>query len=911
MINETIAHYKITSKLGKGGMGEVYRATDTKLDREVAIKILPESFAEDRDRVARFQREAKVLAALNHPNIAAIYGIEQAGESHALIMELVEGETLGERLEREPMTVTEALECCRQIAEALEAAHEKGIIHRDLKPENVKISEDGRVKVLDFGLAKEVFDPVSGTNPAESPTITHLTTMPGELLGTAPYMSPEQARARAVDKRSDIWSFGCVLYECLTGKPMFQGEDITETLATIIKGEPDWDALPEDTPSTIELLLRKCLAKDRRRRLHDIADARIDIEQALGDPGSSIIRLSDRALQQTLARAGLRWRWVAAVAAGAALLAAHLTWFIKPQSSSPVRRLSVDLGAKATLFLQHGHGVRLSPDGTVLATILLPEEGPGQRQLYVRRLDQLQATPISATAGISEFSFSPDGQWIVFSSQGAIKKVSSTGGAAITLCIQRTRGLHWTTDGWIVFGGRAAGLSRVSSMGGDCEALTTLSDNERWHRWPQVLPGGRAVLYTSSVSSARDKANIVVQRLTGADPEIVLQGGYGARYLPSGHLVYIHRGTLFAAPFDAETLKLTGQPSPVLEQVTVNSSGTTFFDVSTEGTLAYVKGGVYTRHFELVWLDRSGNREQLLPPDRYESFSLSRDGRFLAYSLDDGEQQDIWIYDIARGVPTKLTFDPGEDDRPLWSPSGESLVFRSERAGSRNLYWKRADGSGETRRLTTSPNYQIPWSWHPDGRHIAIGEWISEEQSLDLRIVHLSGDERSGLTVEETTDFLATPFMEVLADFSPDGNWLAYTSDESGQNQVFVRSFPDGGGKRQVSYEGLGSVMPVWSPACQELIFGTDGFAGQGELQLFTAGYRAEAGTLTVDRPVRWEGAISSGSSYDTDYDLHPEGERLLVRRVVDVNDMEQTVDRVVLFENFFEYLEKQMSSRQ
>ena len=337
MINQTIAHYKITSKLGQGGLGEVYGAVDTKLDREVAIKVLPESFAADTNRVARFNREAKVLAALNHPNIAAIYGIEQSGPAHALIMELVEGETLGERLERDPMTITEALECCQQIAEALEAAHEKGIVHRDLKPENVKIDSEGRVKVLDFGLAKEVIDPGSAINQADSPTLTNLGTLPGQLLGTAPYMSPEQARAKPVDKRSDIWSFGCVLYECLTWKPMFQGEDVTETLATIIKGEPEWAALPNDTPPTIELLLRKCLAKDRKRRLHDIADARIDIEQALGDPSSSIIRLPDRALQETGKHSGIKPSLAIGAVVLVAVVAVALTWFLKPDPPLPLR----------------------------------------------------------------------------------------------------------------------------------------------------------------------------------------------------------------------------------------------------------------------------------------------------------------------------------------------------------------------------------------------------------------------------------------------------------------------------------------------------------------------------------------------------------------------------------------------
>ena len=349
MINKTIAHYEITAKFGQGGMGEVYRATDTKFDREVAIKILPESFAGDRNRVARFNREAKVLATLNHPNIAAIYGIEKTDEIHALVMELIEGETLGQRLKREPMTVEEALECCKQIAEALEAAHENGIIHRDLKPENVKITPDGHVKVLDFGLAKELEtklgDPASLDDRAESPTITHMTTVPGELLGTAPYMSPGQARAKPVDKRSDIWSFGCVLFECLTGKRLFQGEDVTDTLATILKGEPDWAALPENTPPTIHLLLRKCLNKDRERRLHDIADARIDLEQALGDPTSSIIRLSDWALQETAKHSGIRPLLAIGAMVLVALVAIALTWFLKPSPPTPLEyRVEAVLG---------------------------------------------------------------------------------------------------------------------------------------------------------------------------------------------------------------------------------------------------------------------------------------------------------------------------------------------------------------------------------------------------------------------------------------------------------------------------------------------------------------------------------------------------------------------------------------
>ncbi|MCH8217121.1 MAG: serine/threonine-protein kinase, partial [Planctomycetes bacterium] len=736
MINTTIAHYKIIAKIGKGGMGEVYRATDTKLDREVAIKILPESFAGDRDRLARFNREAKALASLNHPNIAVIHGIEHHDDTHALVMELVEGETLGERLKREPMTVPEALDCCKQIAEALEAAHEKGIIHRDLKPENVKITSDGHVKVLDFGLAKVVVDPASIADEAESPTITHMTTVPGELLGTAPYMSPEQARAKPVDKRSDIWSFGCVLFECLTGKRMFQGEDVTETLATIIKGEPDWAALPENTPPTIHLLLRKCLNKDRKRRLRDIGDARIDLEQALGDPTSSIIRLSDRALQEAGKHSGINPLLAIGVMVLITLIAVALTWFLKPETPPPlpkpppIRRISMDLGVEGNLDLRQGTAVRLSPDGSTLAYLFVPEGGVGRYKLYLRRLDQLEPTELTAAETANQFCFSPDGQWIAFRKdyERTLKKVSVTGGAAITLCeTGTTRGIDWSDDGWIIFApSPTSGLARVSSAaGGSPEPLTTLSDEEVTHRWPQALPGGHAVLYTARIGgSGFDEANIMVQRVPEGDPQLIWQGGYHARYLPSGHLVYLHQDTLFAAAFDLDSLTLRGQPSPVLEEVATatNERGGAHFDVSADGTLVYVRGSISESLYELEWVDRKGGRELLMPADRYASFKLSPDGRSLAYSLDDGEQRDIWIYDIERGVPTKLTFDPASDTFPAWSPSGESIVYRSNRDGNPNLYWKRSDGSGEAQRLTDSPNPQTPWSWHPEGRHLAIFE---------------------------------------------------------------------------------------------------------------------------------------------------------------------------------------------
>ncbi|MCH8218414.1 MAG: PD40 domain-containing protein [Planctomycetes bacterium] len=572
-----------------------------------------------------------------------------------------------------------------------------------------------------------------------------------------------------------------------------------------------------------------------------------------------------------------------------------LSWSLKPDRSDPppIRRISMDLGVEGNLHLVRGTAARLSPDGSTLAYIFFPEGGVGRHKLYLRRLDQLEPTELTAAEGANPFCFSPDGQWIAFYHYGTrtIKKVSITGGAAITLCKDVLNlGIDWSDDGWIIFApSLTSGLARVSSSGGSPEPVTTLSEEERTHGWPQVLPGGQAVLYTArGLSGGYDDANIMVQRFAEGGPEIVWQGGYHARYLSSGHLVYIHQGTLFAAAFDLESLTLKGQPSPMLEEVATNENGGAHFDVSADGTLVYVRGSVSERLFELEWVDRKGGRELLMPADDYRSFKLSPDGRFLAYSLDDGEQADIWIYDIERGVPTKLTFDPSDDNYPIWSPSGESIVFRSNRDGNQRLYWKRTDGSGEAQRLTDSENVQTPWSWHPEGRHLAILE-VTPEGLWDVRILELAGDDRTGWTAMETTDFQATRFLEVSASFSPDGLWLAYASDESEQYQVFVRSFPGGGGKKQISIEGLGSGWPTWSPTNQELLFYTAETPGSREMQIFTVKYRIDEGVFIPDRPVRWEGGTAFEVIYRTTYDLHPDGERLLVRKLVEEEDTEQT----------------------
>ena len=548
MIGQSIAHYTITEKIGQGGMGEVYRATDTKLKRDVALKILPDNFAQDPQRMGRFQREAEVLASLNHPNIAGIHGLEQEGSTHAIAMELVEGETLAARISKGAIPLEEMLQIALQIATALEAAHEKGIIHRDLKPANVIVTPEGTVKVLDFGLAKAMEPAASSEGDlSQSPTLTMQATQAGIILGTAAYMSPEQAKGLIADQRSDIWSFGALVFEMLAGQKPFVGDDITEILASVIKVDVDWDALPSEVPVTVQRWLRRCLKADPKQRCHAIADIRLDIEDYLDNPEA------DSTLSLLSSTSTAFWKmptvWVSF--AVAIMLTGSATWFLKPlPAPEPPRRLEVSIGADASLQNSAVGTVAVSsPDGSLLAFVAQSEGGP--RQLYVRRLDQLQATPLPGTEGVRDPFFSPGGQWIGFFADGKLKKVPVTGGAAVTLCdAPQSRGGNWGDDGSIVFAaGTRGGLSMVSSVGGTPRPLTTLDQEagEITHRWPQLLPGSKAVLFTApSIGAQFEEADLVVQTIPAGQRKIVQRGGYHGRYLPSGHLLYIHEGTLFA-----------------------------------------------------------------------------------------------------------------------------------------------------------------------------------------------------------------------------------------------------------------------------------------------------------------------------------------------------------------------------
>ena len=833
MINKTIAHYRITSKLGQGGMGEVYRATDTKLDRDVAIKILPESFAGDKNRVARFKREAKVLATLSHPNIAVIHGIEQSEDTYALVMELIEGETLGERLKREPMTVEESLDCCKQIAEALEAAHEKGIIHRDLKPENIKINQDGHVKVLDFGLAKEVVDPATIADQAESPTITHMTSMPGELLGTVPYMSPEQARAKPVDKRSDIWSFGCVLFECLTGKRMFGGEDVTETLASIIKGEPEWALLPENTPPTIHLLVRKCLNKDRKRRLQHIGDARVDLEQALGDPTSSIIRLSDLALQETTPMVGLRLPVVLGLIAVTSLLTTLLVWSLKPvppqqtarTRPSVVRSMIQPLSKIADEALYHV-ALAISPDGERIAYV---DQGMGtERMVYIHELSTSKVRSIPGTEGAIDPFFSPDGQSLGFAdhSRGVLKTVSLQGGSPTVIAEARSfAGGVWLEDDTIVFApgydaaGQGTGLWSVSARGGTAQTLMglDLEGEETVQRWPSACPGN-GILFTSCQLEGRtEKRRLEVYSPEEGSRHIVLNDiGFG-RYVPSGHLVFLRNGSLFVGRFDPTERRLTGNPVPLVEQIQhqiYHDSVQLAF--SNTGTLIFIPAP--SRDRKLVWVDDRGLVEPVGAPLRaYEKLSLAPNGKQIAVAIDSQNQDypgvsaDIWLYDIPRDTLTQMTFN-GMSTIPQWLPESRQLTYlkydlSKDKPDLKRLY---VDGRKEEHIAPVPEYFMLGYSPKRDQSSV-LGILSVPVEDQDIIAMDLNAGNHQQRTVASDPSWQRGPL------FSPDEKWFAYCSHETGTWEVYVKPYPGPGGKIKISHDG--GFEPVWDPKENKLYY--------------------------------------------------------------------------------------------
>jgi serine/threonine-protein kinase len=866
-------------------MGEVYRALDKKLNREVAIKVLPAALSNDAQYMARFEREAQTLAVLNHPNIATVYGIEQG----ALVMELVEGANLCG-----PLPLDEAIPIFRQIADGLEAAHERGIVHRDLKPANIKLTPAGVVKILDFGLAKTIDATPSapGSNPTISPTLSLAMTQAGMILGTAAYMSPEQARGKPVDKRSDIWSFGVVFYEILTGRQLFGGgETVTDTLASVVKDTPDLTALPPSTPANIRRLLDRCLRKDVKTRLRDIGEARVFLDE----PAAQI-------------QAPARHRWMPwALLGAAALLAiglAGLLWrATRPAALRPLIRMNVEIAPDMPLErAAAGNMLALSPDGARLAVTLRGADG--KVRLYTRLLNQSQVTPLAGTENASYPFFSPDGDWIGFFADGKLKKIAVEGGAVVTLCdAPLGRGASWGDDGNIIAAlNSTAVLSRIPSAGGTPAPVTKLNAGERTHRWPQVLPGSQAVLFTASGSTGSyDDANIDVVSLQTGERKTVHHGGFSPRYLPTsagaGHLIYLHQSTLFAVPFDPGHLAATGAPAPILEDVSSNTAAGGDFafagSPNGSGTFVYLAGKGQIG-WSISWVDRSGKTEPLhAPPGVYATLRFSPDGKRLAFSIGSGQGTDIWVKDLDRDTPSRLSFLSGTNRNPVWTPDGKNIVFQSANAAAPGLYWVRSDGSGETQRLTDGNPGETPYSFSPDGKRLAFYQ-RGNGDSADIFTALVEGD-AAHPKLGKPELFLGTPFGEFNPAFSPDGRWLAYLSDESGTGEVYVRPFPGPGGRWQISTGG--GIFPVWSRDGRELLFETP------DRRVMAVSYSGKGDSFSAGKPRAWA-ETRLRAALGGVYDLAPDGKRLAAMLADDANG-EKPPTHLTFLLNFFDELRR------
>ena len=826
-----IGPYEITSQLGAGGMGEVYRARDTNLGRDVAIKVLPDVFARDSDRMARFGREAKLLAALNHPNIATIHGLEDANNTRALVMELAEGPTLAERIAQGPIPIEEALAIAKQIADALEYAHERGIMHRDLKPANVKVSSNDTAKILDFGLAKALETEPSAADLANSPTISRMATQAGVLLGTAAYMSPEQAKAKPVDRRADIWAFGCVLYEMLTGKMAFRGDTVTDTLAAVIRAEPDWSRIPADTPMRVRVLLHRCLQKDAKQRLRDIGDARISLDEVLsGAPeGAPSLAAAGRPAKQ--------WRlWLISGIAGLFILAAAFLAFLYVHQKPPATqamRFEIPVPEKFVLG-----SYALSPNGRQLA--LIGTGADGQPRLWVRSVDTLEMRPLEGTEGAAGFLFwSPDSRYVVFLGQGKLKKIEPAGGPPLALCDATTLlGGAWNRDDRIVFGTNN-GLLQVSASGGSSSSITT----DGAAVTPSFLPDGRHFVYSHlSVQGGGPGTYVGSLGMPASQPPKKLLADVSVvAYAPSSdtavaYLLFVRgtsapgaAGTLMAQPFDTRRLELAGEAVPIAERVSNLS-----FSISATDVLVYVTGSQSVTaagvrgivQGQLAWFGRDGKILGTFgDPGSYRTVALSPDGKRVAFDRADTQNsgtRNIWLYDFGRGVTTRFTFDSAMDAYPLWSPDGSRIAFSSNREGIFHLYQKTSDLAGEDELLYKSPDHKVPTSWSPDGRTLLYFNPVPPSQLWFLPLDR--GEDRKSTLVEHSE------FNEAVPRFSPDGRWIAYISNESGKDQIYVRPFTPPAtagtsaangtpvtGKWMVSKDG--GTNPLWRRDGKELFY--------------------------------------------------------------------------------------------
>jgi serine/threonine protein kinase/Tol biopolymer transport system component len=878
-----IGPYEITALLGEGGMGKVWRAHHPGLRRDDALKVLPDVFASDPDRLGRFRREAQVFASLNHPNIAHVYGLEQSDGHQALVMELVEGPTLADRIAQGSMSVEQVLPIATQIADALEAAHQRGIVHRDLKPANVKIRPDGTVKVLDFSLAKFVQSHAdTASTITQVPTSTSaLVTGAGAIVGTPAYMAPEQAKGHAVDQRSDIWALGCVIYEMVTGKAPFGNDDVVAVLGRVVEQEPNWQELPSSVPPPLREMLRRCLQKDPKSRPQTAGDVRIELQYVRQSPA---------------VRSKVGWRGRALIATAAIMttsIIAAIVWLSTGTASIPVSRFTIaPLGNEVLSVSNIDRDIVLTPDGRHV--VYRANNG---NALVARPLDALQGITL-ATGEIRAPFISPDGRWVGFTDgTSVLRKVALAGGPVATLASTdggNARGAVWLPDDSIIFATAAVstGLQRVSARGGGVTVLTRPEQarGEVDHWWPEVLPGDDAILYTIAATTL-EASRIAVLDLTDNSSTVVITGGSHATYVPTGHLIYAAGGALMAVPFDVNRRKTTGTPVPVLRRLVTTSYGAANVTVAgSGGTLAYVDApgaAVGPGVRSIAWVDRQGREESLgAPPRAYTYPRISPDGTRLAVSAAD-QEQDLWSLDLDRRTLTRLTFDSAFDSFPEWAPDGRRLFFQSRRTGKGNIYVVGSDGSGLER--LTHGDFEAPTGFTPDGSHILVTE-ITESTGWDMSVLAL--DEPRTLS-----SLLRTRFNEGMAVVSPEGRWLAYQANDSGTFEIYVRPWRIVDDRKwQVS--GGGGSRPMWSHDGRELFY----LDGSGAMMRVSVG---EGSGWTASAATRlFEGPYGIGGSPARFFDISRDGRRFII--VKEGSDgRTAALPQVVVVRNWFEELKR------
>jgi serine/threonine-protein kinase len=912
-----IGPYDVVALLGAGAMGEVYRARDTKLNREVALKVLPEQFALDPECLARFTREAQLLATLKHPNISAIHGLEESIRIHALVLELVDGPTLAEYIARRAgpagaagLPVEEALAIARQVAEALEAAHEKGIIHRDVKPANIKIAGDGTVKVLDFGLAR-VWDGAPQADLSASPRLTAGGLGERTILGTPAYMSPEQARGQALDRRTDVWSFGCVLYEMLTGRAPFAADTISDSLVATLEHEPDYTRLPAGTPEPIRRLLRRCLEKDRKRRLDSAADARLEIDDA-------IARVEGEAVAREATRSRFTPTGMLALA-GAAAVSASVTWAVmRPAPTAPVLPSRFFIAAPPGEPLNVSGAARdiaLSPDGRRLVYRFGGSNTAGS-PLMVRAIDRLDGQPIAGVIRAYAPFFSPDSQWIGFFERGELKKVHVDGGPAVTIgaVTGESLGASWGDDNTIVYAtdDPKTGLWRVSADGGEPTLLTTpdTARNETEHAFPSLLPGGQGVLFTIVATGEAETSQIAFLDVTTGRRKTLVSGTQ-AEYVDvargagksTGYLTYAAAGMVRAVPFDLARLEALGPPVPVVERILMKSRGAANYAVSRAGTLLYMIGAAdQTTPRSLVWVDRKGHEEPIGAPLRaYGTPRLSPDGTRVAAEIYD-QNTDIWIWNFAQKTLRRLTFNPGGDGMSVWTPDGRGIIYESGQAGPPNLYRQAADGTGTVDRLVTSATGQWPTSITPDGAYLA---GFNVSGVIFVALARPTTGPEHGPARGSSSALLGPSvdarFQGSFTDFSPNGRYLAYQSNESGRDEIYVRPFPRvDSGRWQVSTAG--GTRPVWARSGRELFY-LDASHALTSVQVSASGP-----TFSAGKPATVFETAYVESNPSRHYDVSADGQRFLMIKDGPANPSAMPA-RLVVVEHWFEELIQHVST--